>query len=398
MRVIAGRFGGRRLRAPAGVGTRPTAERVREALFSFLGPLDGARALDLFAGSGALGIEALSRGARCAVFVERARPALDCLRRNLSDLALGEKEARILRGDARAALRQLAAQGMRFDLVLLDPPYGGGLLAPVLQGLLDHALLAPGARVIVERERRGPALDLPGLSPTATRRYGDTTLTQFEASRPALGPPPGSERDGPGRARVSLDAPAAAGSAFRSIHEPAYKAKRETSSRMTPERPHRIALFPASFDPVTNGHLDIIARARPVFDELVVAVAMNVDKKGGLFTVEERVAMLEQALGNLDGIRITSFNGLLVDYARRIGVRVVLRGLRAMSDFEYEFEMTLMNRHLNPDVETLFMMTSQQFFYVSSSRLKELVQFGAPVGEFVPPLVESRLREKLARP
>jgi len=166
---------------------------------------------------------------------------------------------------------------------------------------------------------------------------------------------------------------------------------------MTPERPHRVALFPASFDPVTNGHLDIIQRARPVFDELVVAVATNIDKKGGLFTVEERIEMLERALGDTAGIRITSFEGLLVDYARRIGVRVVLRGLRAMSDFEYEFEMALMNRHLNPDVETLFMMTSQQYFYVSSSRLKELVQFGTPVGEFVPADVERRLREKLAR-
>jgi pantetheine-phosphate adenylyltransferase len=155
-----------------------------------------------------------------------------------------------------------------------------------------------------------------------------------------------------------------------------------------------LALFPASFDPVTKGHLDIIDRARAVFPQLVVAVATNVEKKG-LFTVEERIEMLSDALGSVPGIRITSFEGLLVEYARRIGARVVIRGLRQMSDFEYEFEMALMNRHLSPEIETLFMMTSQEYFYVSSSRLKELVRFGGNVEEFVPALVAKRLREKL---
>ena len=156
----------------------------------------------------------------------------------------------------------------------------------------------------------------------------------------------------------------------------------------------RLALFPASFDPVTNGHLDLIERAHAVFDELVVAVARNVAKQG-TFAVEERIEMLQSAVGHLPGIRITAFDGLLVDYARRIGAHVLLRGLRAVSDFEYEFEMALMNRHLYPEIETLFMMTSQKYFYVSSSRLKELVRFGANVSEFVPPAVALKLKEKL---
>jgi len=163
---------------------------------------------------------------------------------------------------------------------------------------------------------------------------------------------------------------------------------------MTKSKTSGLALFPASFDPLTNGHLDIIQRARCVFDELVVAVATNVEKKG-LFTVDERLEMLRTSLAGLDRVRIASFEGLLVDYARRIGARVVLRGLRAMSDFEYEFEMALMNRHLSPEIETLFMMTSQEFFYVSSSRLKELVRFGGNVGEFVPKHVAQHLRERL---
>jgi pantetheine-phosphate adenylyltransferase len=165
---------------------------------------------------------------------------------------------------------------------------------------------------------------------------------------------------------------------------------------MTDPRPG-LALFPASFDPVTHGHLDLVHRARRVFPELVVAVAHNVHK-AGVFTVEERLDMLEAVLGDHPGVRITAFEGLLVDYAREIGAAVVIRGLRANADFEYEFEMALMNRHLNPEIETLFLMTSQQFFYVSSSRLKELVSFGADISEWVPPIVAKNLREKLGRP
>ena len=155
-----------------------------------------------------------------------------------------------------------------------------------------------------------------------------------------------------------------------------------------------LALFPASFDPVTNGHLDMVHRAHAIFPKLVIAIATNVAKKG-TFSVEERLEMLQVALADLPGVRITHFDGLLVDFAREIGATVVIRGLRAMADFEYEFEMALMNKRLNPDIETLFMMTNQEFFYVSSSRLKELVQFGANVDAWVPPVVAKYLREKL---
>ena len=157
-----------------------------------------------------------------------------------------------------------------------------------------------------------------------------------------------------------------------------------------------LALFPASFDPVTNGHLDLVHRASRVFGELVVGVAHNV-AKSGTFPVEERAEMLESALGDLPGVRVTTFQGLMVEYAREIGAGAVIRGLRANADFEFEFEMALMNRHLSPEIETLFLMTSQEFFYVSSSRLKELVQFGADISEWVPPLVAKRMREKFYR-
>jgi pantetheine-phosphate adenylyltransferase len=157
------------------------------------------------------------------------------------------------------------------------------------------------------------------------------------------------------------------------------------------------ALFPASFDPVTNGHLDLIHRARRVFPELVVAVAKNIGKTG-TFGIDERLDMMRSVLGELPGVRVTSFDGLVVDFAHEIGAGVIIRGLRANADFEYEFEMALMNRHMKPEIETLFLMTSQAYFYVSSSRLKELVHFGADVSEWVPPIVAKYLREKLGRP
>jgi pantetheine-phosphate adenylyltransferase len=154
-----------------------------------------------------------------------------------------------------------------------------------------------------------------------------------------------------------------------------------------------LALFPASFDPLTNGHLDLVRRASRVFPRLVVAIAHNINKQG-TFTVPERLEMLNTALGEMPGVQVTEFHGLVVDFARRIGARTIIRGLRANADFEYEFEMALMNRHMEPEIETLFLMTSQQYFYVSSSRLKELVSFGADVSEWVPPIVEAYLKKK----
>ena len=159
----------------------------------------------------------------------------------------------------------------------------------------------------------------------------------------------------------------------------------------------RIALFPASFDPLTNGHLDIARRATQLFDQVVLAVAVNVAKTGA-FSLEERLEMLNEVVGEDPAMRVSFFEGLTVDYAREIGARAILRGVRAVSDFEYEFEMALMNKHLFEGVETLFMMPSQEYFYVSSSRLKELTRFGRAVDEFVPPAVAKRLAEKFGKP
>jgi pantetheine-phosphate adenylyltransferase len=157
----------------------------------------------------------------------------------------------------------------------------------------------------------------------------------------------------------------------------------------------RVALFPASFDPPTNGHLDLIDRSLHVFDEVVVAVATNV-KKSGTFDLNERLAMLRGMLAKHERVRVEAFDGLVVQYAQNIGACAIIRGLRMMSDFEYEFEMALMNRHLAPDIEIIFLASSQEYLYVSSSRLKELARFGAAVDEFVPPIVAEYLQKKFA--
>ncbi len=155
-------------------------------------------------------------------------------------------------------------------------------------------------------------------------------------------------------------------------------------------------LFPASFDPITNGHLDIVERALGVCDHVVLAVAVNV-AKAGTFSVEERIEMMERVLANEPRIEVTTFDNLTVDYAESVGADMIIRGIRAMSDFEYEFEMALMNKRLAPNLETVFLRSSQRYLYVSSSRLKELARFGRDVSEFVPALVAKRLREKLVK-
>lgn len=191
MRVIGGTARGRRLAAPRGLRTRPTADRVREALFDILGPaVRGARVLDLFAGTGAVGIEALSRGAARAVFVERDRAARQALRRNLAALRLGRAEARVVAGEAVAALRRLAGSEAPFHLVFLDPPYAGDLAARALAALGGGALLAPGARVVVQHAARQALPEVAGvLRAEGTRRYGNSALTFFRAEGYT---PPGS--------------------------------------------------------------------------------------------------------------------------------------------------------------------------------------------------------------
>lgn len=157
----------------------------------------------------------------------------------------------------------------------------------------------------------------------------------------------------------------------------------------------RIAVYPGSFDPIHHGHLDLVARCRPIFDEVVVAVLGN-DEKQPMFSVAERVTMIEEQVGELGFCRVESFSGLLVDYLDRLGATTIIRGLRAVSDFEYEFQMALMNRHLNPRVETVFMMPRQDYSYLSSRLVKEVFRLGGNIEGLVPPPVIAAMAARLA--
>jgi len=154
------------------------------------------------------------------------------------------------------------------------------------------------------------------------------------------------------------------------------------------------AVYPGSFDPLTNGHLDIIRRAAKIFDRLFVVVFDN-PSKTCLFSVEERVAMIRESVADIPNVTVDSSTGLLVDYAKKCGACAIVKGLRAVSDFDYEFKMALMNKKLAPELETLFMMTSLKYLYLSSSLVKEVASYGGCIKDLVPPAVEERLFQKI---
>lgn len=157
-----------------------------------------------------------------------------------------------------------------------------------------------------------------------------------------------------------------------------------------------IAIYPGSFDPPTYGHLDIIRRTASVFDSVMVCVMNNGSKSNALFDVEERADLLRQVCAGMENVTIDTYSGLLTDYVQRYEKPVVIRGLRAVTDFEYEFQMTAVNSKLNPEMETMFMVADGKFTFLSSSAVRELAQYGAKLGCFVPPVVEAALRGKFA--
>lgn len=154
-----------------------------------------------------------------------------------------------------------------------------------------------------------------------------------------------------------------------------------------------LAVYPGTFDPITNGHADILRRSLGIFERVVVALAENV-RKAPLFSIEDRKAMIVEAIGRDGRVEVDAFSGLLVDYCKRRGATVVIRGLRALADFEYEFQLAHMNRHLAPELETMFLMTSEESFYVSSTLVKEVALMGGDVSRMVPPAVVAALDRK----
>jgi pantetheine-phosphate adenylyltransferase/16S rRNA (guanine(966)-N(2))-methyltransferase RsmD len=337
LRVIAGSAGGTRL-APVPKGVRPTADRVRESLFNSLGQFfDGGAVLDLYAGTGALGIEALSRGLDHAVFVERDRRARAVIHENLRRTHFVDR-AEVIGGEVEGVLATLEGRKEIFDLIFADPPYR---IAAAQVGEISYrlrSLLAPGGRVVVES---GEApVEVAGGRKGVTRRFGGTFITIL------------------GRSELTMI----------------------------------VAVCPGSFDPVTTGHLDVIRRASGIFDHVVVAVGSNRRKTSRLPAVE-RARLVEKVTADVENVSVEVMDGLLVDFAREQGARAIVKGLRAVSDFESEFEQAQLNRTMFPELETVFIMASAEHSFLSSSAVREIASLGGEVRGLVPDGILESVRQ-----
>lgn len=387
MRITGGSLRGRRIKAPPGQTTRPTSDRVREAIFNILGPPPPrCRVLDAFAGAGTLGLEAYSRGVVEVCFIDRSRTALRCVRDNLTTLE-ADDGCTALRGDAVELLIRWSRRARSdppgpFTWVFIDPPYRSDLARRILTALGGGRLLTTDAVIIVEHDRRNPPdPDYGCLARTDRRRYGDTEVSFYQCSHHPL-----LTDDTAMSANDSTPPDAATDPAARSD---------SATGPAGESRPARVAIYPGTFDPVTNGHLDILERSLRIFDRVTVAIATN-PRKAPLFTVQERIAFIASASGDRDGkLAFDSFNGLLVQYCESKGASCIVRGLRALADFEYEFQFAHMNRRLAPKVDTVFFMTDERNHYVSSSLVKEVASFGGDVSGLVPPDVAAALVERL---
>jgi pantetheine-phosphate adenylyltransferase/16S rRNA (guanine(966)-N(2))-methyltransferase RsmD len=341
VRVIAGTARGTRL-APVPRGVRPTSDRVRESVFNSLGQFFEGGVLDLYAGTGALGIEALSRGSERGVFVEKDRRALGTIRENLRRAKVADR-AEVVAGDVGRVLDLMLTDGRQFNLIFADPPYR--IAATEVGGLMSRlgALLAPGGRVVIE-SGEAPAAGMKGKKGD-TRRYGGTYVTILE------------------RSEITM----------------------------------LVAVCPGSFDPITTGHLDIIRRASKVFDHVVVAVGANLRKKSRLPAVE-RARLIEKVTAEMENVSVEVMDGLLVNFAREQDAQVIVKGLRAVSDFESEFEQAQLNRTMYPELETVFIMASAEHSFLSSSAVREIASLGGDVRGLVPDAILETVREIYSRP
>ncbi len=310
---------------------------MRESLFNSLGQFfEGGSVLDLYAGTGALGIEALSRGSERAVFVERDRRARSVILENLRRTGFAQR-AEVIGGEVEAVLERLLGRRERFDLIFADPPYR---IAAEVGGILHRlrSLLAPGGRVVIES---GEApMEGPGGKKGVTRRYGGTFVSIL------------------GRSELTMI----------------------------------VAVCPGSFDPVTTGHLDVIRRASKIFDHVIVAVGSNRRKQARLPAVE-RARLLEKVTADMDTVSVEVMEGLLVNFARERGAKAIVKGLRAVSDFESEFEQAQLNRTMFPELETVFIMASAEHSFLSSSAVREIASLGGEVRGLVPEGVLETVRQ-----
>ena len=303
------------------------------------------------------------------MFVEQNPKAADCIRENLKTTRL-EESAAVMVCDVMTALRRMEGKQEPFDLVFMDPPYGRDLELEALSYLKDSSLIHPDTLIVVEAslETKSEGMSALGYTVSRVKTY----------------------KDQPAYFSCDLGTPETAGrSAFRRKNAGGkfFVYKGEKWNMAT-------AIYPGSFDPVTLGHLDIIERTAQIMDRVIVGV-LNNRKKTPLFSVEERVNMLKSVTSHLENVEVKAFDGLTIDFARENGAKVIVRGLRAITDFEYELQLSQTNRVMAPEIDTLFLTTSLKYSYLSSSMVKEIAVYGGDISAFLPAQIARLVQEKV---
>lgn len=344
MRIIAGTARSLPLKTIEGLETRPTTDKIKETLFNMLqNDVPGCYFLDLFAGSGQIGLEAISRGALYAVFIENNRKAAKCIEDNIAFTKF-TKESRLLTTDVISGISSLEGK-YTFDIIFMDPPYRQGLEEDVLRFLSKSSVLKPDTMIIVEAslDTDFSYLDELGFSVIKFKKY-KTNMHVFIQQKRGI-----------------------------------------TNMKK--------AIYPGSFDPLTFGHMDIINRASRIVDELVVGV-LNNSAKNSLFSLEERVSMIEEMTKDIPNVTVASFDGLLVEFMNKIDATIIVRGLRAVTDFEYELQIAQANHVQDSNIETIFLTSDLSYSYLSSTIVKEFASYGGDISNFVPERFIERIYKK----
>lgn len=343
MRIIAGKYAKRNLFTLKSNDTRPTGDKVKESIFNSLGQFfDGGVVLDLYAGSGALGIEAISRGYTNAYLVDRAQPAVEIIKKNV-ELTKEPERFLVFKQPDFVALNNFNKNGLKFDLVFLDPPYKKQQIVKVMTKLDRDDLLNPDAVVVAETDSETTLGEVENFTIIKNQKYGNTNVIFYQ-------------------------------------YEKWEKMKK--------------AIFPGSFDPFTNGHLQTVIKAAQIFDQIDIVVLTNTNKHN-LFTAEERTKMIHVATQDLSNVQVLNEPaGLTVDVAQKLGANFIVRGLRSVDDFNYEKAIAQLNHRLNPQIETILLISDADHEAISSSMIKEIAKFGGDVRQFVPANVADALERK----